>query len=223
MSWSSENGGGGSSSGAPSAFERSLAAVWARMGASDDDVIPNPNNAILAQGSALLGYPCALTAQNFKDPNSPSCGWSCFGDQSGNKQGSMVTFLADAARSGKCQFLDNCLVERILFDGEERAKGTGARPQATGVVARVPRKSVEKARAGNGATTSSSSGIGSSSSSAKEDYVQVHLKAKRAVILSAGSLHSPCVLLRSGLGSVNKHIGKHLRLHPVRTTKNEER
>ena len=135
-----------------------------------------------------------------------------------------MTFLADAARSGKCQFLDNCLVERILFDGEERAKGTaGARPQATGVVARVPRKSVEKARAGNGATTSSSSGIGSSSSSAKEDYVQVHLKAKRAVILSAGSLHSPCVLLRSGLGSVNKHIGKHLRLHPVRTTKNEER
>ena len=196
--------------------------MWARIGASDAHVNPNPNNAILAQGSALLGYPCALTAQNFKDPNAASCGWSCFGDKSGNKQGSMVTFLADAARSGKCHFLDNCQVERIVFDHEEAttstatswsgqrtAKGGNLRPQATGVVARLPSKNAQKGSSGNGTDTTTTS------SSSEADFVRVHIKAKRAVVLSAGSLHSPCVLLRSGLGSVNKHIGKHLRLHPV--------
>jgi len=40
-----------------------------------------------------------------------------------------------------------------------------------------------------------------------------NVKAKRCVISAAGSLHSPCFLLRSGLA--NSHIGKHLHLHPV--------
>ena len=35
----------------------------------------------------------------------------------------------------------------------------------------------------------------------------------RAVVAAAGSLHSPALLLRSGLR--NRHIGRHLRLHPV--------
>lgn len=40
-----------------------------------------------------------------------------------------------------------------------------------------------------------------------------NVKAKRCVISAAGSLHSPCFLLRSGL--TNPHIGQHLHLHPV--------
>jgi choline dehydrogenase-like flavoprotein len=37
----------------------------------------------------------------------------------------------------------------------------------------------------------------------------------KAVIVAAGSIHSPALLLRSGLGS--PHIGRHLHLHPVVT------
>jgi choline dehydrogenase-like flavoprotein len=40
----------------------------------------------------------------------------------------------------------------------------------------------------------------------------VTIRAK-AVIVAAGSIHSPAVLLRSGLE--NRHIGRHLYLHPV--------
>ncbi|HET8912927.1 MAG TPA: GMC family oxidoreductase, partial [Ktedonobacteraceae bacterium] len=37
----------------------------------------------------------------------------------------------------------------------------------------------------------------------------------KVVVSSAGSIHSPALLLRSGLG--NPHIGRHLHLHPVST------
>ena len=118
-----------------------------------------------------------------------------FGDKTGNKQGTLVTFLADAARTGNCAFLDRCQVERVTFhDDDESAAG---RPRASGVVARVPCPASEN-RPGGG------------------DFWRVRVKARRAVVLSAGALHSPCVLLRSGLGAANAHIGKHLRLHPVR-------
>ena len=43
------------------------------------------------------------------------------------------------------------------------------------------------------------------------------VNAKRAVVLSAGSIRTPAILLRSQLPNLNPHIGKHLRLHPVAT------
>ena len=42
---------------------------------------------------------------------------------------------------------------------------------------------------------------------------RIQIKAKRCVIVAAGSLNTPCILLRSGLK--NNHIGRHLHLHPV--------
>ena len=47
-----------------------------------------------------------------------------------------------------------------------------------------------------------------------ENSLQVN--AARCVIVAAGSLHTPCLLLRSGFR--NKHIGRHLHLHPVVAT-----
>ncbi len=44
----------------------------------------------------------------------------------------------------------------------------------------------------------------------------VHIKAKR-VIVAAGAIHTPAILLRSGL--TNPNIGRHLRLHPVTGTR----
>ena len=46
----------------------------------------------------------------------------------------------------------------------------------------------------------------------KDVKVTIHAKT---VIVAAGSIHSPAILLRSGLE--NKHIGQHLHLHPTTT------
>lgn len=91
----------------------------------------------------------------------------------------MVTYLADAAATGRCTFIENCAVDKV----ETAVDPTTGRRRAVGVVATVNRMHT------------------------------VRVKARRCVVVSAGSLHSPGVLLRSGLP--NPHIGRHLRLHPV--------
>lgn len=45
---------------------------------------------------------------------------------------------------------------------------------------------------------------------------EVIVNARKCVVVSAGSLHSPCLLQRSGFH--NQHIGKHLHLHPTTAT-----
>ncbi|CAB9516669.1 chain-alcohol oxidase FAO1 [Seminavis robusta] len=47
----------------------------------------------------------------------------------------------------------------------------------------------------------------------KRGHQLIEVNARRAVIVAAGSLWSPCLLRRSGFK--NKHIGQHLRLHPA--------
>lgn len=46
-----------------------------------------------------------------------------------------------------------------------------------------------------------------------KDGTRAIVRAAQAVVLSAGTIHSPAVLMRSGLK--NPRIGKNLRLHPV--------
>jgi len=41
----------------------------------------------------------------------------------------------------------------------------------------------------------------------------IRINANRCVICSAGTLNTPCILLKSGFK--NRHIGQHLHLHPV--------
>ncbi|WFD36219.1 hypothetical protein MCUN1_003097 [Malassezia cuniculi] len=50
---------------------------------------------------------------------------------------------------------------------------------------------------------------------AEVDGRRIVLRARRAVVCSAGSLHTPAILLRSPELRSNTQIGKHLRLHPV--------
>lgn len=46
-----------------------------------------------------------------------------------------------------------------------------------------------------------------------DDKHEIRVKARKCVIVAAGSLNSPCLLQRSGFR--NPHIGRHLHLHPV--------
>eukprot|EP00038_Savillea_parva_P010523 m.190935 g.190935 ORF g.190935 m.190935 type:complete len:777 (+) comp18178_c0_seq1:135-2465(+) len=167
--------------GGPSEYDRAITSVLTRIGASTDGVQHNASNQVLLDGAAKMGYPATTTAQNFNCPAADSAGWTCLGDRYGNKQGTLVTFLADAAATGNCQFVDRCAVERVTFGTD----ATTGRKRGNGVIARV-----------NG-----------------KDGPVLTVNARRCVVVSAGSLHTPGVLLRSGL--TNPHIGKHLRLHPV--------
>ena len=50
---------------------------------------------------------------------------------------------------------------------------------------------------------------------AKTDNECLYIAARKFVVVSCGSIHTPALLLRSGLR--NRNIGKNLRLHPVTT------
>ena len=76
-------------------FDASLAAVLDRIGASADrPVVHNPANSALLRGAAKLGYEHRTAAQNLRDTATPTAGWTCFGDRSANKQGTVCIFLA---------------------------------------------------------------------------------------------------------------------------------
>eukprot|EP01050_Picozoa_sp_SAG11_P021666 SAG11_NODE_3900_length_2158_cov_2.273919_1_plen_207_part_00 len=133
-------------------------------------------------GAAKLGYAAKTAAQNYRDTSVASAGWSPFGDREQNKQGTLATFLVDAARAG-AKLLSNCAVERV--EAERQPDG---RLRACGVRALV--------HDGKGGPSQ-----------------RLYVRARRCVVVSAGSLQTPCILLRSGLR--NPHVGRHLRLHPV--------
>ena len=171
-------------------FDEALAAVNKRIGATVEGVVHNGTNALMLDSCKKLGYQCDVAPQNLKDTGSASAGWTCFGDRYGNKQGTLRTFLTDAAAAGTA-FVHECAVEKVLHEsGGGGGSGDNDRNRrvATGVVARV----------GN---------------PAEGPTFRLTVKAKRCVIVACGSLHSPCLLLRSGFKS--DHVGKHLRLHPV--------
>jgi choline dehydrogenase-like flavoprotein len=104
------------------------------------------------------------------------------------KQGPVVSFLPDAAKAG-AHFMEGLDVTRILF-----AQRNGKKV-ATGV------EGIWTSRDEHG-------GVAGTPLVRRK----VIIKAKR-VIVSAGTMQSPLVLLRSGLK--NRWIGRNLRLHPV--------
>ena len=159
-------------------FDKSLAAVLARIGATDKGVVHNAANRALIDGCEALGWGWRTAPQNLRRTGAAEAGWTCFGDREVNKQGGLATYLADAAAAG-ARFVDEAKVEQLLFDG---SGGSGGRRRVTGVVAKTA----------EGTLT---------------------LRASRCVVLAAGALHSPCLLLRSGLKRGG--VGRRLRLHPV--------
>ena len=174
------------------AFQSSLDRVCERMGVSADHIEHNVNNQSLLEGARKLGYSHKNVPQN-TDGNRHYCGYCTLGCGSAEKQGPVVSFLPDAARAG-AQFMEGIEVENILFEtnsGSSKSKP----PSATGI---------------SGTWTSRDSRHGVSGS---DRYTRsVRIKATR-IVVAAGTLNSPLILLRSGLK--NPNIGAHLHLHPA--------
>ncbi|GJJ72308.1 long-chain-alcohol oxidase [Entomortierella parvispora] len=152
------------------AYQKSIDAVIARLGISDQYLKHNTPNRLLLEACHKLGYPYKNIPQNTAHQEH-SCGWCGFGCRFGEKQGTMMTFLQDAKDHG-AQFMQDSFVEKVLVQ-----KG-----RAVGVVGY---------QNGGG---------------------RFAIKANK-VVVSAGSIHTPALLQRSGLK--NKNIGKNLHLHPV--------
>lgn len=168
-----------------SEFQKSLDRVCTRMGVSADHIQHNPNNEVLLEGARKLGYSARNVPQNTGGVKH-YCGYCTLGCGAGEKQGPVVSFLPDSAKAG-AKFIEGFEADKVLFDD------VAGKKVATGIKGRW------RSRDQNG---------GVSEVGITRDVV---IRAKR-VIVSAGTLQSPLLLLRSGL--TNTHIGKHLHLHP---------
>lgn len=122
-----------------------------------------------------------------------ACGYCGFGCTYSEKQSGTVTWLRDAAEHG-AKFMTETSVERLLF----AASPSSALPTPETLDKYTPSSSrrhcigaLVKDKNGNLAV----------------------IRAKQSTIVSAGTIHSPAVLMRSGLK--NPRIGRNLRLHPV--------
>jgi choline dehydrogenase-like flavoprotein len=168
-------------------FQDSLDRVCQRMGVSTDHIEHSNINRLLLEGARKLGYAAKAVPQN-SGGKRHYCGHCVFGCGSCEKQGPVVSWLPDAARAG-AQFVEGFHAEKIIF-----AKRNGHQV-ATGVRGTWVSRDTNGGIAGEPVTRR-----------------KVIIKAKR-VIVSAGTMQSPLLLLRSGLK--NYHIGRNLYLHPV--------
>jgi choline dehydrogenase-like flavoprotein len=171
-----------------SEFQDCLDVVCNRMGVSTEHITHNKSNDVLLEGARKLGWTAKAVPQNTGGTRH-YCGYCTMGCGSCGKQGPTVTFLPDAAKAG-AHFIEGLDVGKVLFATD---KATGKKT-AVGV---------------QGLWTSRDQHGGVSGDKRTRPVV---IKAKR-VVVSAGTMHTPTILMRSGLK--NRHIGKNLKLHPV--------
>ena len=169
-----------------SEFQDSLDRVCHRMGVSAAHIEHNPTNAFLLEGARKLGYSAKVVPQNTAGKKH-YCGYCTLGCGAAEKQGPVVSFLPDAEKAG-ANFIEGFQAEKVIF---ENSKG---KKVATGVRGLWTSRDSHGGVDGTGQTTR-----------------EVVIKAKR-VIVSAGTLQSPLLLIRSGLS--NPQIGRNLYLHP---------
>lgn len=158
-------------------FDAHIDAVMHRIKANDLVAHQNGPHQRLAEGATRLGYHYRRALLNI-DPagfDPELAGYSGFGDVTGAKQGTLKTFLPDAADAGA----------RVL------------------VHARADRVVVENGRAAGVEATYTDP--------ATERTVRFVVRAPQ-VVAAGGSLETPALLLRSGIGG--PALGRNLRLHP---------
>ncbi|KAK8114067.1 GMC oxidoreductase [Apiospora kogelbergensis] len=168
-------------------FQESLDRVQWFMGVSDDNIRHNHAAQVLLDGSRRLGWSARPTPLNTGGEDH-YCGRCNLGCASTGKKGPVVSWLPAAAKAG-AHFIEGFQASEVLFDG--------------------PPGSTEKVVGLTGTWTARDKDGNVTGSSRLQRDVRINAKK---VIVAAGSLQSPLLLLRSGLR--NPHIGNHLHLHP---------
>lgn len=156
-------------------FQNCLDRVCHRMGVSTDHIRHNHGNQVILEGSRKLGYHAKAVPQN-TGGNEHYCGHCTVGCGAAQKQGPVVAWLPDAAKAG-AKFVEGYEVKHVIFDESSGTK------KAVGV------KGIWTSRNSKGGVDGPESG---------KTVREVIVRAKK-VIISAGTLWSPIVLLNSGL------------------------
>ncbi len=169
-------------------FDADLDAVTAAVRVSPSTVIP-PKDGVILRGAKLLGWESAPIRRNAVDCG--DCGDCPFGCPRGTKQSGIRVHLAIAHAAG-ARIVERARVTRVLIEGG----------RAVGVEANVLRV--------DAATGEPIAGPGGDPFQAATRRLVVRAPQ---VVVAAGALRTPVVLLESGLD--HPAIGRHLRLHPV--------
>ncbi|KAK1971198.1 GMC oxidoreductase [Colletotrichum sublineola] len=169
-------------------FQNCLDRVCDFMGVSTDGVRHNHRNKVLLDGARKLGWHAVTAPQNTGGAEH-YCGQCHLGCGSTEKQGPTVSWLPAAAASG-AKFIEGLEVEKVTFDE------SGGSKRATGVVGKWVSRGAD----------------GSTSAPLDQRITREVIVKSKKVIVAAGSVSSPLVLLRSGL--TNRHIGRNLYVHP---------
>ena len=151
--------------------------------ASDEAI--NENNRLFGEGCERLGIGVKRFDLNMR--GCIGCGFCAEGCAYDAKQGTMVTYIADALRRG-VQLVHHCRIDRLRF--EQR----GAALVATGAEGEV-----EETRAGSRPNAVAAGPI--------------QLSAK-VVVVAAGAIETPTLLQRSSHPDPHGRIGRGLVLHP---------
>lgn len=194
-------------------FANSVDIVCERMQVTDKHIKHNKPNQKLMEASVKLGYPCTTipvsegnshyhrvctnSITRFQQNTGGAqhwCGHCGFGCVYGEKQSGPVLWLRRAAENG-ARFMVETKVERLLFAKDR----TSPAPTADTLDKFWP-------------TSSRRLCVGALVKDSKTGQFGI-VRAKQAVVVSAGSINSPAVLKRSGLQ--NPRIGKNLHLHPT--------
>ncbi|KAI2637294.1 GMC oxidoreductase [Xylaria nigripes] len=170
-------------------FQNCLERVCSVMGVSDENIRHNHGARVILDGARKLGWHAQACPQNTNGAEH-YCGKCQLGCGSGEKQGPAVCWLPAASRAG-ARFIEGMEISKILFDENSGAKiavGIEGKWTSRGTDGSLHRPASERIQR------------------------NIRVKAKK-VIVSAGTLSSPLLLMRSGLK--NPQIGRNLHLHPV--------
>lgn len=191
------------------AFDEALDRVSAGAGVGIADCFANDAghnhaNRVMRDGCAALGWESRISPQNTGGA-AHYCGQCHLGCGSGEKRGPDIAWLPKAARAG-AKFIEGFTVERVLFDdddGEDGVEpGVAGRParEAGGARGNTGDETGRMRRAVGVVGTWTSRDRRHGTTGPEEERVKrrVIVKAKR-VIIAAGSLWSPVLLLNSGL------------------------
>nr|MBA2382825.1 GMC family oxidoreductase N-terminal domain-containing protein [Chloroflexota bacterium] len=170
------------------AFAADVAAIEGDLGVAQATVIP-PKDGVILRGAVALGWDAAPTRRNATDCG--DCGSCPFGCPRGTKQSGIRAHLASAAAGG-ARIVDRARVTRVLIE----------RGRVVGIEADV-------------LVVDPAAGERVSGAAGEEPSPRTRQLIVRAdqVVVAAGALRSPAVLVQSGLD--HPAIGRHLRLHPV--------
>jgi choline dehydrogenase-like flavoprotein len=107
-------------------FDRHLDAVWERLGVNDRCSHLNGTQESMKRGAEALGWSFKAVTRNVDESRykPETAGYVGFGDQTGAKQSTAKTYLADALAAG-AQVIVRCFAERVLVEGG-RAAGVEA-------------------------------------------------------------------------------------------------